>query len=313
MSVPEGAAPKAPGHHRTTAPKVRPLVDTGARPAALQFLDDVAAHVGALLRRRATLWIGGAWAVLGPAFGMVVPYLVLRSGGIPAASAGPLLAGLLPAALPGSVLAGYTPYGGAYLLLLGAVLVGNEYRWGTAATLLVLRAGRPRTVLSQAVALVLVAAGAALVEFALCALTAVVIGALEGSAPAGPEVGAVLVSLAAAWLAGSAFALVGALLAHATRSPAAAVGIGLVWVLGVETAVRGLLAALGPAWAVDGLLGPAVGALAIGLGEPAVDAPFGVGRGGSPVAAVVVLLGWSVAAAALSALVVARRDVASRT
>jgi hypothetical protein len=291
------------------APTVRPLVDDAARPAAVEFLDDVAAHAGALLRRRATLWIGGAWAVLGPALGMVVPYLVLRSGRIPAESAAPLLAGLLPAALPASVLAGYTPYGGAYLLLLGAVLVGNEYRWGTVATLLVQRAGRPRTVLSQAAALVLVVAAAVLAEFALCALTAGLIGALEGAAPVGPEPAAVLTSLAAAWLAGSAFALVGALLAHATRSPAAAVGIGLVWVLGVETAVRGVLAAVGAGGVEAGLLGPAVGALAVGLGTPSTDAPIGVGSGGSPAVAVAVLVAWAAVAAALAALVVARRDV----
>jgi ABC-2 type transport system permease protein len=294
-----------------TAPKVRPLVDGTARPAVVGFVDDLAAHAGALVRRRATLWIGAAWAVLGPVLGMVVPYLVVRSGAMPAEAAGPVLAGLLPAALPGSMLAGYTPYGGAYLLLLGAVLVGNEYRWGTVATLLVQRAGRVRTVLSQVVALVLVVAGVVLAEFASSAVTAVVIGALEGGAPDGPQPGAVLASLAAAWLAGSAFALVGVLLAHLTRSPAAAVGIGLVWLLGVESAVRGLLSVLGVV--AGGLTGSAVGALAVGLGAPAVDAPIGVGAGGSPVVAVLVLLAWAGAAAGLSALVVGRRDVERRT
>jgi hypothetical protein len=295
-----------------TAPKVRPLVADAARPVPLDVLDDVITHAAALLRRRATWWIGGAWVVLGPVLGMVVPYLVLRSGGIPAGAAPAVLAAVAPASLPASVLAGYTPYGGAYLLLLGAVLIGNEYRWGTVATLLVQRAGRVRVVLSQVVAVVLVVAVAVVAEFALCAVTAVLIGAVEGAAPIGPEPGAVLASVAAAWLAGSAFALLGVLLAHATRSPAAAVGIGLVWVLGVETAVRGLLAAVGAGGAADVLLGPAVGAMAIGLGEPVAGAPIGVGRGGSPAVAVVVLIGWVVVAAALSVLLVGRRDVGAR-
>jgi hypothetical protein len=50
----------------------------------------------------------------------------------------------------------------------------------------------------------------------------------------------------------------------------------------------------------------------VALGAPAVDAPFGVGPGGDPAAAVVVLLCWAVLAVGLSALLVRRRDVPAR-
>ncbi|MCO1656620.1 ABC transporter permease subunit [Pseudonocardia humida] len=276
-------------------------------------LDGAAVHLGAMLRRRATWWACGAWVVAGPFFGLVVLYLVVSLGGIPEPAASQVLAGLLPPALPGTVASGYVPYAAPYLLVLGAVLVGNEYRWGTVAVLLVQRPGRARLVLAQALALVVVVGAAVLAEYAVAAGVSATIAALEGAGATGPPGGALLASLAACWLAGSVFALVGVLLAHALRSPAGAIGVGLVWVLVVETAVRGLLAVLpGVGWVQDLLLGPAVGTLAVALGAPAVDASFGVGPGGDPVAAVAVLLGWAVLAVGLSALLVRRRDVPAR-
>jgi hypothetical protein len=272
-------------------------------------LDGARVHAGAALRRRATWWTGAAWPVTGPFFGLVLFHLFARAGQLPPDA----VAQVLPPALPGRVLAGYVPYGAAYLLVLGAVLVGNEYRWSTVTTLLVQRPGRVRLVLAQSAALAAVAALVVAAEFALCAATSWVIAGIEGAPPTGPPPGAVLVSLAACWLVGTTSALIGALLAHALRGPAGAVGIGLGWLLAVETVVRGLLGLLpGTGWAADLLLGPAVGTLAVALGEAPMAGPFGIGEGGPVAGALAVVLGWAVLAVALTALLVHRRDEVGR-
>lgn len=89
-------------------------------------------------RKRPGVWIvGGAWAGLAVVFGMVVPYIVwLAIRNKPVGSSGDpeqLINGVLPDKFLSGTVDLYPMFGSALMLILGAVLVGGEYRWGPGA------------------------------------------------------------------------------------------------------------------------------------------------------------------------------------
>ena len=88
------------------------------------------------LRRWPTLWVlAGVWITLNLTFVYVFNYIAFRSGesstvteGVPAEA---LLASVLPSAVPQSLVQGMPMFGGAILMILGALAVGSGYGWGT--------------------------------------------------------------------------------------------------------------------------------------------------------------------------------------
>ncbi len=241
------------------------------------------------MRYRPGVWLvcGLGWIVYGTFSAKVVPLIIHLTGDPSYRDL--LLPGLLPAATPGAVLGAYPLFGAVFMVALGGLVVGNEYRWGTFRTLLVQGPSRAEVALAQAAVLGIVAfvtaVGYAVVNVVVAAGIAAALGASTALPPALPLLGAVVGS----WLIASVYALIGAVAAHLFRGPMASIGAAIVLVIVVENAL-GLLSGLLPAvrWVQAVLPGPSGGALAVEAGSdtPGLVAVAPVGAG------IAVLLGW---------------------
>lgn len=222
-------------------------------------------------RKRPAVWsVGGTWLVLALAFGLGIPYLVYRTLlGDPAQAeaAQELLAAVLPGQLVTTGIGLFPLFGGAIVVILGALVIGNEYRWGTLHLIFTQRPRRTQVVGGQAVALVLIALGLVVATFAAMAAATALLAAVEGRPVSWPGAGALLRAVGAAWLICAAHASLGFFLAVLFRSSATAIAVGLVWTLVIENAVSGLALVLAPFEVVQKLLlAPSSGALAGALG-----------------------------------------------
>ncbi|MGY1605433.1 hypothetical protein [Geodermatophilus sp. SYSU D00815] len=93
------------------------------------------------LYRWPSLWAPmGAWLTLNLTFGCLFDYIAYRTGddtavpgGIPA---GQLVDGLLPPTAPVTLVHGMPLFDGALVMIMGALVVGSGYGWGTGKTVL---------------------------------------------------------------------------------------------------------------------------------------------------------------------------------
>jgi ABC-2 type transport system permease protein len=269
-------------------------------------------------RKRPGVWVvGGAWTGLALAFGMIVPYIVwLAVRNRPRGSAGDpekLIGGLLPDRFLSGTVDLYPMFGSALMLILGAVLVGGEYRWGTWGTLLVQRPGRVSAVLGKAAAVAVVLLCVTVLVVACSAAASAGAAGLSGRSAPWPGVATLLGGIGAAWLVSMAAASLGMFLAILLRATGAAIGVGLMWLLAVENLVSGLAGILSALeWPQRLLIGPSAGSLATALdptGKVNTSIP-GVVSVSGPVTASVVLAAYVVVCLGLSALLVSRRDMA---
>ncbi|MEU9890166.1 hypothetical protein AB0M95_30510 [Sphaerisporangium sp. NPDC051017] len=278
------------------------------------MINALSAEVLLLRKRPAAFVVGGAWVLLVVAFGFAVPYIVYSTLDPVkyAADRGQLLDILLPSAAGGTAAGSYPLFGGAIMLILGVLITGSEYRWGTWPARLAQGPTRTQVVLAKAVAgalAIVVIAAAALVA---AIVASVVIASVEGRPLTLPTPSALAASLGATTLISVAWMSVGAALGVLFRGVGTALGVGLLWTLGLENALSGLagvVPALEPVRTV--LLGPAGGSLVAALGVPSMS------EGGSPgVAAYVtapvaclVLAAYTVAGVALATALIRRRDI----
>lgn len=270
------------------------------------------------LRHWPTLWVLlGVWTALQVTFSFAFPYLAYRSDDPATAFGGggtaeDLLAGMLPPAVPAILVSGTPMFGGAIVLILGALAAGSGYGWGTWKTALTQGPSRAAVLLGTVVSVGLCVVG--IVVWTLCldlALSSVI--ALSASAPwEMPDPGATARSVGGAALVLGMWAAVGVLLGTATRGPALSVGLGLVWTLVVENLLRGAANLVGSLTAVtDRMPGTAAGSLAGALGASAdgPDATPGVlSVLDGPVAALTVTA-WLVGFLGVAVLVMRGRDL----
>ncbi len=261
---------------------------------------------GMRYRPAVLLVCGLGWIVYGTFNAKVVPLIIHLTGDPSYRDL--LLPGLLPAAAPASVLGAYPLFGAIFMVLLGGLVVGNEYRWGTVGTLLVQGPSRAEVALAQAAALAVVTllttVGYAVGNVVVSLVIATSLGTSTELPPALPLLGAV----AGSWLIATVYALIGAAAAHLFRSAITGVGAAVVLVIVVEN-MLGLLAGFLPAirWVQAVLPGPSGGALATAAGAapgtPGLVAVTPVGVG------ITVLVGWVVVCVAGSVALVRTRDV----
>jgi ABC-2 type transport system permease protein len=271
------------------------------------------------LRKRPATWVLlGAVLVLDQLFGYLLPYSSWVTGDPNEQTQGldpqQVLAGTLPGELVPTSLGGFPVFAGALALVLGALAAGSEYGWGTMQTTLTQRPTRLAVYGGKLLALAASTLAIVLVTFTLNATTATVIAALESRPLDFPSLLALAQGIGSGWLILGMWCGLGALLGFAFRSLALPVGLGVVWVLGVENLVSAvadsLLTGLQP---LRNLLpgvnaGSLVWSLAPGggaSGEPppgVVDAVTG-GR------ATVALAVYVAAFASVGALLIRRRDV----
>jgi ABC-type transport system involved in multi-copper enzyme maturation permease subunit len=269
------------------------------------------------LRKRSAVWVlFGAGLVLSLIFGYLLPYLGYVTGddnqqttGIPRAE---VLRGVLPERVMDNTIGGFPVFAGALALVLGAIVVGGEYAWGTLKTILTQRPGRVTVLAGQLLALLTMLAVWVLGIFVACSLCSVGIAAAEGAPMNWPGPLDLLQGLAGGWLVLTMWCLAGVVLAVALRNVALPIGLGVVWILGIEALLAGVVNSLLPSleWLSDALPGANAGSLVFAVtGMAANDAPPGVRDAVSGGRALITMLGYTLAFAVLAAYSTRRRDV----
>jgi ABC-2 type transport system permease protein len=224
------------------------------------------------LRKWPALWVMvGVWLVLNVTFGYVFPYITYTTGETTAVGDGvppqQLLADMMPAAVPEALIAGMPMFGGAIMLILGGLAVGSGYGWGTWKTVFTQGPGRLSSFGGTLVALGVVVAGAVVATFAVDLGISVVIASAQSQTIVWPTLAGSAEAVGAGLLIFGMWTAAGVLVGTLARSPALAVGLGLVWALVVENLLRGVAGMLGPVEAVTDLMpGTAAGSLAGALG-----------------------------------------------
>ncbi|MQA12909.1 MAG: ABC transporter permease subunit [Pseudonocardiaceae bacterium] len=277
------------------------------------MLSSVSAELLKLRKRPATWVLAGAWLSLLLFFGYVLTYLSYRSAGDTAAGRR-ILADALPANLVANTVGGYALFGGAIVMILGALVAGSEYGWGTLKTVLTQRPGRTSVHLGQVSALAATLLALVLLSFGLAAATSAIIATSEAMPLDWPSAGELATGIAAGWLILGMWCAFGLLLGTLARGPALAVGLGLVWALALENLIRGFAALLDPVATLQRVMpGTNAGSLVAALGAQAQ----GSGAGGTPgvvavvdgTQATVVLLGYLIGFVLLAGVLLHRRDV----
>ena len=269
------------------------------------------------LRKWPAVWITiGAWLALTTMFGYLFNYLSYKTGDTSFSNEGEtsqsLLAEILPANIPHVFLQGMPMFGGALMMMLGAIVAGNGYGWGTWKTVFTQGPSRRSVVTGSLSALSVFVVATVLATVAWCFVLSMLVTATESQSLVWPSLAGLGRSLGAGILVMEMFALIGYLLGTLARGPALSVGLGLVWALVVENLLRGVGELLGPVEAFTKVLpgtgaGSLVGSI-VGTGGP--DPTPGVldTLGGGQ--AIVVLLAYLVLTPLVAGWLVTRRDVA---
>ncbi|KIA61816.1 ABC transporter permease subunit [Nocardia vulneris] len=233
------------------------------------------------LRKWPAFWIIlGTWILLNLTFSYLFNYLAYTSGESGRMSNGLprdiLLQQMLPAAVPGVFTQGMAMFGGALMLVLGALTTGSGYGWGTWKTGFTQGPSRINVVGGVLVSLLVVVLALVLTAFVVDIGVASLIGAAQGQSLALPSLRQSALGVLTGVVILGMWTLAGALIGALARGPALAVGLGLVWVLVVENLLRGVAGIFAPiAVLTDHLPGTAAGSLAgamrtVGAGTPGV-------------------------------------------
>ncbi|WGX95947.1 ABC transporter permease subunit [Nocardioides sp. L-11A] len=274
-----------------------------------------------LMRLRAwpAVWITlGAWLLLSVMFGYLFTYLSYTSGDPGFADEGTTqaqqLARMMPDAVPNVFLQGMPMFGGALMMVLGALVAGNGYGWGTWKTLFSQGVRRTPALLGSVSALTAVVVGTLVVTFGLDLGISLVIAASESQDVVLPSLGSVGEAAGAGFLVLEMWALLGFLLGTLARGPALSVGLGLVWALVVENLLRGVGQLLGWVESLTEVLpgtsaGSLIGAV-IGIDPSSGDQTPGVLDTVPADRAAITVAVYVVLAVVASIALVRRRDVA---
>jgi hypothetical protein len=226
------------------------------------------------LRKWPTVWVlVGVWLALNLTFAYVFNYIAYTTGsgnfGTGEATEG-LLADLMPEAIPRIYTGGLPMFGGAIMMILGALAAGSGFAWGTWKTVLTQGPSRlvafAGTLVALGVVVVAIIAGQLVLDFGASALIATV----ESQTLVWPDIGELAQSVGGGLLISAMWAAAGVLIGVLTRSPALAVGLGLVWSLVVENLLRGVANLISELEYVTNVLpGTAAGSMAGALGATA--------------------------------------------
>ena len=272
------------------------------------------------LRKRPATWILlGVVLALTQLFGYILPYSSWLTSDQNFQTQGlnpqAVLAGTLPGELVPTSLGGFPVFAGALALILGALVTGSEYGWGTMQTALTQRPTRLAVYGGKLAALAASTLAIVAVTFALNATVASVIATIESRPLDYPSLAELAKGVGSGWLILSMWAGLGALLGFTFRGVALPIGLGVVWVLGVENLVSAvadsLLTGLRPLR--DVLPGVNAGSLVWSLapgGGASGEAPPGVIDAVTGGRATLALALYVAAFVAVGALLVRRRDVA---
>jgi hypothetical protein len=154
-------------------------------------------------------------------------------------------------------------FGGALMLILGALNIGSGYGWGTWKTVLTQGPSRVTAVGGAVVSLAFVVVALVSVAFLVDTGVASIIAASQSQSPALPGFGQAVRGIVTGIAILGMWTLAGVLIGAIARGPALAVGLGLVWVLVVENLLRGVAGIFEPIKVItDHLPGTAAGSMA---------------------------------------------------
>jgi ABC-2 type transport system permease protein len=290
-------------------------------PRSPDLLRDVARSTRAellRLRKWPALWLTIAVELLlDVLFIYIFNYVSYNSRGDSGISEGVpkqvLLERMLPAAIPHSGVAGMPMFGGALVMILGALAAGSGYGWGTVKTVALQGPSRLASLAGALLALAAAVVGLVVAMFATDVVASLLVATTEAQPVVWPGVVDSAQSLGGGLLIMGTWTLAGVLVGTLARSPALSVGLGLVWVLAIENLLRGVGEIWSPLQNVTDLLpGTAAGSMAGALGATPVSDPGGTPGvlttlgGGSALA---LLATYVVGFVAVTAALVRRRDV----
>jgi hypothetical protein len=197
-------------------------------------------------------------------------------------------------------------------MVLGAIVAGNGYGWGTWKTVFTQGPSRTSSALGSLLAMTVFVVGIVLVTLALYVGVSLLIAGTESQPVVWPAASELVESVAGGLLVLEMWALAGFALGTLARGPALSVGLGLVWALVLENLLRGVGALLGPVEAFTTVLpgtaaGSLVGALIGGGGNP--DDTPGVLDVLSGTQATVTVLAYVVVLPLLALALIRRRDI----
>jgi ABC-type transport system involved in multi-copper enzyme maturation permease subunit len=203
--------------------------------------------------------------------------------------------------------------GGVLALILGVLTVGSEYGWGTLKTVLTQRPARLEVFLAKAVTVAGTLAVLAVLNLIAAAVMSTLLGLIDQQSLAFPNVVQVIAGLGTTWLIWNWYAAFGGFLAYWFKQSALAIGIGLAYLLVVESLVFGVLGQLGGTvlQTVEKFFpGPNASALIQSFGSAAPEATRGAPPpiAGTGEATIVVFL-YLLAALVASAILLRTRDV----
>ena len=279
----------------------------------MMLAQSVASEALLLRRRPAPYVVGGLWLAMIAGFAFGIPYIVYLTVSVSAEEKKSLLDILLPSAVDITSISSYPLFGGAVMLILGVLISGSEYRWKTWKSRFTQGPQRYEVLIAKmtvgALGVVLICTTALALAMAISAVIALV----EGAPLSWPAPVALLASLGAAALISVAWLSVGIALGVIFRGTTVALAVGLLWTLAFENVVVGL-ATIVPALESLRLvlLGSASGSLVGSLGAASLSeggTPGVVHVMSGPVAAGV-LAAYILLSAAISCLLLQRRDVA---
>jgi ABC-type transport system involved in multi-copper enzyme maturation permease subunit len=270
------------------------------------------------MRKWPAVWVTlGAWVALSLMFGYLFSYLSYKTGDLTFADEGStraaLLTGLLPPAVPDVLLQGMPMFGGALMMVLGAIVAGNGYGWGTWKTVFTQGPSRTSAALGSLVALTTFVVGIVLLTLTLYAGVSLTIASTESQAVVWPAASELATSIGGGILVLEMWALAGFTLGTVARGPALSVGLGLVWALVLENLLRGVGTMLGFVESFTTILpgtaaGSLVGALLRNTGSPN-DTPGVLDVVSGPQATTTVLA-YVLMLPLLAIALIRRRDVA---
>lgn len=269
------------------------------------------------LRRWPAVWVTiAAWLLMNAMFGYIFDYVTYNSGDSSfsneGASRAEILSRIVPSGLPGTLPQGMPLFGGAIMMVLGAIAAGNGYGWGTWKTVFTQGPSRVATMLGSMAAVVVLVAGVVVATLLTDTGMSLGVAALESQPVSWPAAGDLLQSFGGALLVMEMWALAGYFLGTVARGPAVSVGLGLVWALVIEGLLRGVGNSLDAVATFTHVLpGTAAGSLIgsiVGVGGP--DPTPGLLDTLSGTRALFTVLVWAVALPVASIWLVRRRDVA---
>jgi ABC-type transport system involved in multi-copper enzyme maturation permease subunit len=216
------------------------------------------------------------------------------------------ISALYPDHFVNAVLGAGFPLGAALAIVLGAIIAGSEYSWSTVKTTLTQRPGRLTLWAGRVIVFSVWMGIMTAILFVIGAVYSVAIASVEGAAITWPAADLLLKGVGAIYLILVVNGAIGLALGTLIRQSAAALGIGLVYLLAVEViAVR----------FIDGLNNGAykwIGDLFVGQNGNALlgsISPGPVAPSISAEQAVIVLFAWFVGLMVVAAGLLRLRDV----